>query len=340
MDPAAENKEGETLDEVKPVAAEPTPEPTELTADGGVGDSLEPVAPGSESDASTASATPPPKKKGLKARLSHVNIYVLLFLLALLIAIMALVIGIQKSKNEAVPTSLTTQTLSTDAINQLKGNDVKVGDSKQTLSIESNAVFAGRILIQGGTDIAGTLKVSGDTSLVNLTTSGTAVLQKAQINDLAVSGNLGIQGAITVQKTINVTGGGSFGGPVTAPQLTVDTLTLTKDLQINSHIDAGGSTPSSSNGASLGAGGTASVSGTDTAGTVVIGTGSGPVAGCFVTVTFTKKFNGSPHVVISAASSDAGGLDYYVNRTTASFSVCANTPAAAKNYTFDYIVID
>ncbi len=288
-------------------------------------------------------ATNPNKLTGVKKikhLLSKVNIYFLLFLLVLVIAGIVLFIGLQTAKKQAGTTDLTSQALSTDAINQLKGNDVKIGDAKQTLSIESNAVFAGRVLVQGGTDIAGAVKIGGTTSLTSVTVSGTSNLDQTQINTLAVSGTASIQGTLAVQSTLNVSGGGSFGGSLTAPQATINTLTLNQDLQLNRHIDAGGSTPSKSNGTALGAGGTTSNSGTDTAGTVNINTGGGPPAGCFVTINFVQKFNGTPHIALTPASSDAASLDYYVNRTTGSFSICAANPSAGKSYSFDYLVID
>src|SRR5829696_7852582 len=114
-------------------------------------------------DASGGSKDKPPapsasgKPKGnqkIKGLLRRVNIYFLLFILVLVIAVMVLFIGMQTAKKQSGTNEITSQTLSTDAINQLKGNDVKIGDAKQTLSIESNAVFAGRVLVQGGTDIA------------------------------------------------------------------------------------------------------------------------------------------------------------------------------------------
>ena len=313
------------------------------------GESLEPTteAEKGSNDLSTSSSASPPssptsgqRKKTIKDRITGINIYLLLFVLVVVIAVMVLFVAIQRSKKEANPDELTSQNLSTDAINQLKGNDIKIGDVKQTLNVESNAVFAGRILVQGSSDIAGALKVSGDVSVVNFDASGTATLQKAQVGELASSGNVGVQGQLTVQKSLNVSGGGTFGGNITTPQLTVDNLDLVKDLQLGGHIDAGGNTPSSANGPSIGSGGTSSVSGTDTAGTVTVSTGTGPSSGCFTTITFAKKFNATPHVVISASNSNAGGLDFYVNRTTTGFSVCANTPIASRNYTFDYIVVD
>lgn len=279
----------------------------------------------------------PGKLKGIFRR---INIYFLLFLLVLIVAIMVVFIGMQTAKKQSGNNEINNQTLSTDAINQLKGNDVKIGDAKQTLSIESNAVFSGRILVQGGTDIAGSLKVGGTTSLNSVTVSGTSNFDQTQINTLAVSGTASVQGTLTVQSTLNVSSGGSFGGPLTAPQATINVLTLTQDLQLNRHIDAGGATPSKTNGTALGAGGTASNSGTDTAGTVSISTGGGPPAGCFVTINFVQRFNGVPHIALTPASSDAASLDYYVNRNTSSFSVCATNPAAGKSYQFDYLVID
>lgn len=295
--------------------------------------------PGSQ-NASDQTPKEPEGPKGFKKLIAKLNIYFFAFLLALLIAIMALVIGLQRSRQAANPEEVTGQTLSPDDINNLQGNDIKIGDVKQTLNIESNAVFAGKVLIQGGTDIAGSLKVAGDTSLADLSVSGTGTFQQVQSNELAISGNAGIQGQLTVQKTINVTGGGTFGGPVSIPQLTVDDIQLTKDLQIVGHIDAGGGTPGRTNGTALGSGGTSSVSGTDTAGTINISTGSGPPGGCFVTVTFAQVFTGSPHVVISPIGSDTAALDYYVTRTSTSFSVCATNPTAGRSYVFDYIVID
>lgn len=338
----SEQTEGESLDGTAPADAEagmtegesldPKDQPAEADSAAAPADSPAPTA-----DKKPDGKTPKGPKKSLISRL---NIYFLLFLLVIVIALIVFFISFQQSKKDSSSNDISSQTLTADTINQLKGNDVKIGDPKQVLNVQSNAVFAGRILVQGGTDIAGTLKVGGTTSLNSLTVSGTTTLQEAQIGKLAASGDASVQGQLTVQKTVNVSGGGSFGGPVTAPQVTVNALTINGDLQFNRHIDAGGVTPTRSNGTALGGGGTASNSGTDTAGTVAINTGSSPPAGCFVTINFAQHFNATPHVVISPSSSDAGDLSYYVNRTASSFSICANNPASGKAYSFDYIVID
>lgn len=330
-------------------ATKPTPAAVDTSNSGTIvaeEESLEPTEPDASSgfsEANQAAATTPTadnkpsKKRGIFAKF---NIYLLLFIFILLVAGMALFIGIQQSRKAATPTEITSQTLSTDAVNQLKGNDVKIGDVKQTLNVESNAVFAGKILVQGTADIAGSVKAAGVLSATTINASGTGSFDKLQSNDLAIAGNAGVLGQFTVQKTLNVSGGASFGGAVSIPQLTVDTITLNGNLVFNGHIDAGGNTPSKVNGTALGSGGTASISGTDTAGNVVINTGSGPASGCFLTISFVKKFNGTPHVVVSPVSSDTAGLAYYVNRNTATFSICATNPAASKNYSFDFVVID
>lgn len=339
-----ENKpsEGESLESTTeaPAAESSTEgESLEAAADNGT---IDATGGGGLAGAPTAPQQPvkPPSRGGLKNKFRKVNIYFLGFLLALVIAGMALFIGLMRSREAANPEEISSQTLSTDAINELRGNDIKIGDPKQTLSVESNAVFAGRVLVQGGVDIAGALKVSGTISLNDVAVTGTGTFQQIQANALAVSGNAGVQGQLAVQGSANVTGGGSFGGALTAPKITADSLDLTGDLRFGRHLDAGGNTPSSSGGGALGAGGTSSNTGTDTAGTVVISTGSGPAAGCFVTINFAQAFAGTPHVVISPASTDAASLDYYVTRNTGSFSICATNPAGGRNYTFDYIVID
>jgi hypothetical protein len=218
---------------------------------------------------------------------------------------------------------------------------VKVGDPKQILSVESNAVFAGRVLVRDGLEVAGPLKIGSPLTLPGLTVSGNSNFEKIQANDLQVSGNSTIQGQVNIQNNLNVSGAATIGGTLTASRLNIQTLLLNGDLQLNRHIDAGGGNPSKSDGPALGSGGTSSVSGTDTAGTVNINIGGGPIAGCFITVNFTQKFNGIPHVVITPIGSWAGGLTYYINRSGTNFSICSTTPApAGQSFAFDYIAID
>lgn len=272
---------------------------------------------------------------------SHVNIYLLIFILIIVLAGVATFVSMQRAKKESAEPTITTQELTQDDIDKISGSETKVGDPKQTLSIESNAIFAGKVLIRDSLDVAGTIKVGGALSLPGLTVAGTSNFDQLQANKLSIAGDTNIQGTLTVQKNLAISGGATFGGNLSAPQVTAQTLQLNSDLTLTRHIDAGGPTPTRANGGGLGNGGTSSVSGTDIAGTLTINTGGSPGAGCFATVTFSAKYNATPHVVITPVGAAAAGLNYYINRSTSEFSVCTTNPApAGQNFAFDYIVID
>lgn len=178
-------------------------------------------------------------------------------------------------------------------------------------------------------------------SLPGITVSGNSSFDEVNINSLQIAGNTTIQQQLTVQGNLAVNGSATFGGTLSAQKLSIQNLAVNGDLQFSGHIDAGGGSPGRSNGSALGSGGTSSVSGTDTAGTVNINTGGGPGAGCFATISFNKAYNITPHVVITPVGSSAASLNYYINRSAKSFSICTkNNPPAGKNFAFDYIVID
>jgi len=285
-----------------------------------------------------------PKKsvgKRIQGLIQHVNIYVLMFLLIVVLAIGLILVGIQKNKKAQSPTTINTQTLNADELKELTESEQKVGDPKSTLAIESNAIFSGKVLVRDSLDVAGTIKVGGSLSLPGISVSGESTFDQIRANNLNITGNTQIQGQLNVQKGLTVSGGATFGGPVSVPQLTIQSLQLAGDLQITRHIDAGGGTPSKSDGSALGSGGTVTVSGSDTAGTITVNTGGGPGAGCFVTVHFNQSFSSTPHVVITPVGSAAAGLNYYISRSNSSFSVCTtNAPGGGQSFSFDYIAID
>jgi len=284
---------------------------------------------------------PVKKKRNFKDIISHVNVYVLLFILIIIVAVGIVLVGSQSNKKADSPTTLASKGLSADEIKTVEGGESKVGDPKQTLTVESNSIFSGKVLVRGDLDVAGTIKVGGSLSLPGISVSGNSNFDQIKANNLGIAGNVSIQGILTIQKNIVSSGGASFGGPISAPQLSVQSLQLTGDLSLTRHIDAGGGTPGKTDGSALGGGGTASVSGTDTAGTLTINTGNGPSAGCFATVNFSQRFNGTPHVVITPVGSAAGSLNYYINRNNTSFSICtANAASAGQSFSFDWVAID
>lgn len=282
------------------------------------------------------------KNSGVKGLAGRFNIYLLLFIFIMLIAAVVTFISYQQNKksNDKASQTISTTPLSEEDLKKLRQTDVKVGDPKQVLSVESNAIFAGKVLIRDSLEVAGQIKVGGPLNLPGISVSGTSIFDQVKVSNLQISGNATIEGQLNVQSGLNVTGNLTVGGAISAGRLNIQTLTVSQDLQLSRHIDAGGGTPGSSGGSALGGGGTSSVSGTDTAGTININTGSGTVPGCFTSVTFTQKFN-SPHVVITPVGSAAGALNYYINRSATGFSVCtASAAPTGQNFAFDYIVID
>ncbi len=274
---------------------------------------------------------------------SRLNIYLLAFILLIIISLIIVFVVIQSSNQQAAKEEeITSQELTQEAIDNLTSNEATVGDPKQLLSVESNAVFAGKVLIRDGLDVAGPIKVGGDLNLPGITVSGKSAFDEVQVNTLSIAGDASVQGILNVQKNLTVNGQGSFSGPLSAPSLTVDALSLSGDIQFGRHIDAGGGTPSVSAGA-VGSGGTVTISGTDTAGTVTVNFGSGGGGSTIATVTFVSAFNGNPHVVITpvTASTQLGGTNFYLSsRSTTTFSIATTATNLSGSVSFDYIVID
>lgn len=300
-----------------------------------------------QSSDNSGSSEPPKKRGGLPGPLkkfSHrFNIYLLFFLLVLVAAGAVLIITAMASKStKDDPSAINTQALSADTLKQLSNTDATVGDPKQILNVQSNAVFAGKVLIRDSLDVAGTIHVGGALSLPGITVSGESNFDTMNISKaLSIGGDASIQGQLNVKKNIAVSGGGTYGGAITAPQIATSNLQLLGDLVLTRHITAGGATPGRSVGGAVGGGGTASVSGSDTAGSINVNTSNSPAAGCFITVNFSQRFNSTPRILITPVGSDAGSVNYYVNRNSTSFSVCSsNVPPANTSFGFDYFVLN
>ena len=266
------------------------------------------------------------------------HLYAWIFLLVV-IAAAGIVFALTRWSAGGTNKATGNQSLSAQQLQSLASSTASVGSSDQTLNVQSNAIFQNQVLLKQGLDVAGSIKVGGSISLPSISVSGDSSFGQLQVNNtLSVSGNTVVQGQLTLQKNLTVAGSGNFGSLSTS-QLNVSSLQLTGDLNLAHHLVVNGAAPTKSNGSALGSGGTASLNGGDTAGTVTINTGGGPAAGCFVTLNFAQKFSATPHVIISPSNSSAGGIDYYTNRSSTGFSICDNSsPASATTYIFDYFV--
>lgn len=284
---------------------------------------------------------PEKKVSPFKRFLRKVNVYLLIFIVLLVVAgAIALVSYLNSQKTPEEP-GIESQSLTTDALKQLANTDASVGNSGQTLTIRGNAIISGQTLTRGDLNVAGNLQTGGSFTTPTLTVSGATNLGDTQINSLQVATNLAIQGTTTM-RDLSVSGTSTFSGAMTASQLTVTRLILSGNasLEIPNHISFTGATPSRSVTASvLGNGGSANISGSDTAGTINVNSGNNPTPGCFIRVNFNQAFSRQPHVIVTPIGAGAGQMQFYVDRNTTGFSVCTNNAAPANQaFGFDYFV--
>jgi len=294
------------------------------------------------SSPSTATDQPAVKKVSpFKRFLKKINVYLLLFVILVVTAAAIAAVSYLNSQKDPVVPTVASQELTQDALKDLANTDASVGGAAQTLTIQGNAIIAGQTLMRGNLNVAGNFQSGGSVQAPTLTISGTSNLGQAQINSLQVATTVAIQG-VTTLRDLNVAGAASFSGAITASEITVTRLVMSGNavLQIPNHISFTGASPTrTSNAGVVGAGGSTSVNGSDTTGTVSINTGNNPTAGCFVRVNFQQSFSNAPHVLISPVGAAAGATDYYVERNNSGFSICSvNIAPANQPFAFDYFV--
>jgi cytoskeletal protein CcmA (bactofilin family) len=282
--------------------------------------------PGSPFSSPEQTSTPIQNKRPLLQRAAQkMNIYFILFLLVIMMAGGVIDYAYLSNKQGSATPSISSRSVSPSTFSQLANSDSTVGSTNQVLTIQSSAVFAGKVLARQGLEVAGNLQVGG--------TLG--------INDLAIAGSAGIQGSLSLAKNLQVAGNGTFGGALSASQITATNLILNGDLTISHHLLTNGGLPSKVDGNALGSGGTSSVTGNDIGGAITINTGNGPAIGCFLSINFTTTYATTPKIILTPVGKSAGGLSYYVSRTTSGFSVCDSaTPPANTSFGFDYFTFN
>jgi cytoskeletal protein CcmA (bactofilin family) len=290
----------------------------------------------------TANAKPAKKLSPIKKFLKRFNLYLLIFVFLVVIAGAVTVVSFLNSRKTPETPAVATQELTPEALKQLANSAATVGGSGQTLTVQGSAIFSGQVLVKGDLGVAGTIQAGQGMTVPQLTVSGTSNLGTTQISALQVAQTTTMQGALTLQSDLNVSGAASFSGPITASQITVTRLIMSGNasLQIPNHIAFPGASPGRTiTPTVLGQGGSASINGSDTTGTISINTGNGTVPGCFANITFTQKFTSTPHVLVSPVGSGAGQTQYYVDRNVNGFSVCtANAAPTSQAFAYDYFV--
>lgn len=278
-----------------------------------------------------------PKGSGLKGTF---NVYFILFIVVVLAAIGVIYYAVTIA-TQSKPKTNKVNSLTSAELAQLKANTTVVGDTKSTLDIQSNAVFDGQVLARNDFTTSANIKVGGTASLKDLVVNGTSTLGNVNISgNTQLSGDTTIQGALSILKGLTVSGAVNIAN-LNAGQVTVNSIQLTGDFNVSRHITTSGNAVNRTLGTALGGGGTASISGNDTAGTVNINTGNSPVSGLFVNVKFARPFATTPHVIVTPIGSAAGLVKYYVNRDGTGFSIGTTTaPPAGSSFAFDYFVVN
>ena len=306
-------------------------------------DDLEQEKAANDANDEAAKAAKEAEKKisPVKRFFRKINVYFLIFILIVAVVGAIAVVNYLNSTKAPVEPDVASQQLTQEALQQLANTDATVGDASQTLNIQGNAVIAGQTLARGDLNVAGNLQTGGSITAPSITISGNSNLGETQINSLQVATNAAIQGTTTL-RDLTVSGAASFSGNVTASQVTVSRLIMSGNaiLEVPNHISFTGSSPAlATNGGVLGNGGTASINGSDTAGTVLINSGNNPASGCFGRVTFQQAYTNPPHVIVGPVDAGAGLTQYYVTRDRQGFSICTNNAAPSnQTFSFDYFV--
>jgi hypothetical protein len=235
----------------------------------------------------------------------------------------------------------TIETLSPEDLKKLTEIGANLGTANQTLNIGANALFRGKVDVGGDLSIGGKLNANGPVTLSQLNITGTTAATGLNVgSNLSVSGTTTLQKAVTVGDLLTVNGGLNVSGAASVGSLNANTIAV-RNISISGpltigHLATQGPAPTIVAGG-VGAGGTVSISGNDTAGTININTGTGP-AGALATITFRAGYSSTVHVLLSPLTSGAAASEAFVTRNGGGFQIHANTPPAGQTLSFDYLV--
>lgn len=255
---------------------------------------------------------------------------VLILISALLTGVMALIRASKKSDTSVV---INTQNLDNGTLNQLSA---EAGDgAKQQLTISPETLFKQNLIVQGSAEIQQNLDVDGI-----LTVKGQTILQ----GPLTIEQDATLRDGLTVGGNTAIGGNLSTTGSITAASLsvgsiTISTVNVSSDITFGGHLVPNGPAPSSRTSVSA-SGGSVTVNGNDTAGTITINIGGGAtLAGELAIVTFNRAFNATPKVQLTPINTPASTLNYYATRSATFFTInTSTTPTNGASYVFDYFV--
>ena len=315
----------------------------------------------SASQPSPVTTTEPPKPlKRTTYRPSHKATFIGLAVVASVLAVNAGVIAWLMSSQQAAAVSQAEDsvTLSTDTLDGLGVSRNPVGNLGAELTVGPNATFKGKVVMGSDLAVGGKLEIKGDFSANSAVFSklqaGDTALQQLSVNgdgtmstlnlrkDLNVAGNTTLQGPVTmtqlltINNSLNVAGNLAVGGTLSARNFQANSLVSGSTLTIGGHIITAGSAPALAPGTALGSNGTASISGSDAAGTIAVNTGVGAGNGLLARVTFRSQYGNIPKVIVTPVN---GAMNLYVTRSISGFNVYASGAIPTGGLAVDYIVM-
>jgi cytoskeletal protein CcmA (bactofilin family) len=282
----------------------------------------------------SGSSTPPeyPSGAGLPKFLPPRAVLLIAILVMGLIVCGVVIAVLSKPAKKADTTVIVnTQSLDNGTLNRLTSQLGTNTTVQQQLTISPSTLFKNNIEVQGTATVDKDLTVKGTSTLLGAVTAGSS---------------LAVHGALSVGGSTNLAGNLSVGGLLTAASLNVgsisnSTINLSGNLNLGGHLVPSGTAPHVVPSVAA-SGGTTTISGNDTAGTVTITVGNGLVqSGEMAIITFNKAFNLTPKVQLTPANEAAANLRYFVTQSPTFFTVRAsNTPANGVQYQFNYFTTD
>lgn len=244
---------------------------------------------------------------------------VVIGIVAVLIVILLVVAGgfaLRKKQNAKPQTTyvINTQSLDNGTLNKLTA---ETGSGKQQLTITPDTLFQNNVTINKD------LVVKGQTFLQSPVTI---------TKELTIGSNVGVGGNLSVTGQISA-------GNLNVGSVTITSLHLSGDLEFNGHLMPTGTVPTIKI-STAGGGGSATIEGNDTVGTITITTGSNPATtGEMAIITFRSRFAGNAKVHLTPASNPASKLDYFVTSTPGFFTIeTSSLPTTSSTYSFYYLV--
>lgn len=282
-----------------------------------------------------------------------------LTVVGLIVAInIGVIMFVMRTQDTPTQVNKDTVTLSAETLSKLGMTKTVVNNEGTELVVGPNSKFNGTVTIASDVSIAGTLNLNNTLEAadarLNKLQAQTVQLDQLNVNsdgtmstlnlrkDLNVAGNTKLQGTVTiaqlltVSNNVNIVGSVAIGGTLSVRNFQASSLTSDTTLTIGGHIISRGTAPTVSTGPGVGSNGTASIGGSDAAGTIAVNTGVGATGGLLALVTFNRAYAQTPHVIVTPVGNY---VNVYINRTANGFSIFSSGALAPAGYAFDYVVM-